>query len=173
MKKIGFKHKAALTLVELILYFTILAVGLFVAMDFAIKIGSYYVLTSSMNEVQNSADYFGERLLYALTIATGVNEENCIFDSDNGKLSLSANDAGVNPTVFFLQDGNIYVTQAGSSKLALNSSGVEVASLRFHRLVYPKSPDQIEVTAEFVSRNQDLSGMVYSMPINLTMSLRP
>ncbi|MFA5855430.1 MAG: hypothetical protein WC846_04095 [Candidatus Gracilibacteria bacterium] len=169
----NFKNKAALTLVELILYFTILAVGLFVAMTFAIKIGVYYVLTSSMNEVQSNADYFGERLLYAITIATGVNADASIFDSDNGRLSLSANDPGVDPTVFYLEDGEIYLTQNDSSPLSLNTSGVLVASLRFHRLSYSKTPDQIEVTAEFVSKNQDLSSMVYSAPLHLTMSLRP
>jgi len=168
-----FKNRAALTLVELILYFTILAVGLFVAMDFAIKIGSYYVLTSSMNEVQSNADYFGERLLYAITIATQVNGGASIFDSDSGKLSLSANDPGVNPTVFFLQGGNIYLAQGTNPPLAINTSGVTVDSLRFHRLTHAKTPDQIEVTAEFVSKNQDLDSMVYRMPLHLTMSLRP
>lgn len=54
----------------------------------------------------------------------------------------------------------------------LHSSFVTVESLRFHRIVYSKTPDQIQVDAVLTTPS-DLANTDVSVPLHFTVSLRP
>lgn len=164
--------KSALSLVEIIIYFAILSVGLLVTITFAIRIGTLYGLMSNMNDMQSDIDYFGERISYAVANADSIDVGESVLDSDGGKIVFNMSDASLDPTMFYLDSGNIFIKEGVASAIQLNTDAVTVESLRFHRLTYSKTPDQLQIDAVFLNAVSDRNDLDYSIPFHISLSLR-
>lgn len=170
--KISFKKHPATTLVEIILYFALLAVALMVAMNFAIQIGDMYGLSSNNNELQTNVDLLESRFSYAVQTATSVDAASSSFGVDNGRLSLLMSDAGKSPTVFYLQNGVIYMQQGANAAVALTSPVVEVNYFRLTQITASKAPSQIILDAEISIANIGRQEMATNSFVHLTVTLR-
>ena len=160
------------TLVEILLYFTIVGVVTFTAISFAIQIVKVNSLSGNYRELQANADFIEREIDIAVKSATSVDDANSIFNEDEGILSLQMEDFQVSPTQFYLVEGDIFVKRGGEEPLKLNSQRVEAEFLKFSKYEYPKTPDQINVEAKLAPKNGDIAGIDKKINLYLTSSLR-
>lgn len=165
------KKNAATTLVEILLYFTLLTIFLAAAMSFSIQISNIYGLTSNIGEIQNNANFFEEQIAYKIQKATSVDTLQSIFDNDSGRLVLNMNDAAKSPTSFYLQSGDVFIQEGTNAAVKLNSTGITFTQLRFTRITHSKSPDLILINAELSSTGSIASNQ-HSEVVELTVNLR-
>ncbi len=162
----------ATTLVEILVYFAIFGVFMVAALSFAMQIVNLSELSSRLYELETQASFVQDTIKTTIQTAESVDEGGSTFDSDTGVLSLVMSDAAVSPTVFSLSSGEILMQEGAGLAVPLHSSFVTVESLRFHRIVYDKTPDQIQVDAVFTTPS-DLANTDVSIPLHFTVSLRP
>ncbi len=166
------KSRPASTLIEIVIYFVLLAVGLFVAMNFAITIGDLYGQSSNHNELQSNADLLENRFSYAVQTATSVTAGSSSFGVDSGRLTLVMSDASKSPTVFYLQNGVVYMQQGVAAAVALTSPAVQVDYFRLTQITATKAPAQIQLDAQLSVLGVDRDAMDGTTSIHLTVTLR-
>lgn len=162
----------ATTLVEIMVYFAIFGIFMAAAMSFAMQIITISDISSRLYEVQTQSAFIEETIKTTIQSADSVNVAGSVFDSDTGTLSLVMPVAGVSPTVFSLSGGELHMKEGAGSATALHSDTIEVSSLRFHRIVYTKAPDQIVVDA-VLNTPSDLVNTNKSFTLHFTVTLRP
>jgi len=166
------KNRASTTLIEILVYFAILALFLTAAFSFALQIVNISELSSRMYELESQSAFIQEKMKTAILTAESVDTVNSLFDSDAGVLSLTMSDVGSNPTIFSFSDGQILMQEGANPAEPLHSSFLEVSSLRFHRITYDKTPDQIQVDAMLIILS-DLANTDADLSLHFTISLRP
>lgn len=171
MKNSIFK-KHATTLVEIILYFTFLALFLGVAMSFAFQITDVSTLSGNIHELEYSAGELSKRLTESIQTAESVDTTGSVFDQDEGILSLNMLDTGDSPTQFYWSNGDVFFQEGTQNAIQVNTLFVNVTQLRFHRISSYKNPDQIVVTVVFQNVNTDLENTDHDVTLHLTLSLR-
>src|SRR3989338_4723890 len=122
------KHRAT-TLVEIMVYFAILAMFLTAALSFSLQIINISELSSRMYELEAQSTFVQEKIKTTIVTGESVDELNSVFHSDAWVLSLSMNDAGNDPTLFSLSGGQIFMQEGVDSAEPLHSSLLEVSSL--------------------------------------------
>ncbi len=165
-------RRSALTLIEILLYFTLLAIVLFFAMSFALQIGDLYGLSSNQEEVHSAENSVEENLRTALVNAQSVNVADSSFGVDEGRLSLEMSMVEIDPSVFYLENGMIYLQEGSAAPVALFSELVQADYFRVTRVTYDKTPDQIQVSAQFSIRGIDRTQVEATAPLYLTLTLR-
>lgn len=160
------------TLIEILLYFTISAVVIFVFASFALQILTASNVSGNINEIQANTDIASERIVTTIKNATSVDTINSVFDNDNGTLSLNTSIPAQSPTKFFLTDGDMFIQQGIDTAVKLNSNSVTYTKLRFHRISYNKSPDQIIVDITVAPKNTELASQQHEKSVHLTISLK-
>jgi len=179
------------TLIELLLYFTVLGIFLFAALSFAIQILNVSQLTQNRHELQTNAEFITGMIETSIRSAQAVNVEASIFDSDQGVLALTMgtddldhsddlnnledSDDSRGPedflVIFSYSNGDILMQEDSNPSIALNSSFVQVDRLRFHRIEFPKSPEQIVLDIE-LSTPSELPNTEASLSLHFSTSLR-
>ena len=162
----------ATTLIEIVVYFAIFGVFMAAALSFAMQIITISDLSSRLYELQTQSTFVQEKIKNTIQSAESVDTAGSTFDSDTGVLSLVMPDGGVSPTVFSLSGTDVLMQEGGGAASSLHSEFIEVSSLRFHLISYPKTPDQIQVDAEIVTPS-DLVNTEASFSLHFTVSLRP
>lgn len=165
------KHSGT-TLLEILIYFSILTLVLFVAMTFAIQILNANRLSGNYYELQTNLSFITERLTKTIYEAESVDSNLSIFDVDNSTLSLVLEDAAKNPTLFYLENENVYIKEGIDAPIKLNSDLIKIDILRFHRVTYPKSPDQIVADIQASPKNAELANTDKVFNIHLSINLR-
>jgi len=162
----------ATTLIEIVIYFVLLAVGLMVAMNFAITIGDLYGQSSNHNELQSNADLLENRFTYAVQSAMSVTTASSSFGVDDGVLTLVMTEASQSPTVFYLENGVVYLQQGLGAAMALTSPAVQVDYFRLTEITATKAPTQIQLDAQLSVLALDREAMSATALIHLTVTLR-
>ncbi len=160
------------TLIEILLYFVILAVFLLTAVSFAIQILNVSQLSTHRHELELSGQFITNKITVALQSAESVDEPGSTFDSDLGVLSLTMADSLVSPTIFSYSSGDLTMKEGSGLPEALNSSYVSVDSALFHRIETAKTPDQIIVDLA-LSVVSDIPNTQAELAVHFTVSLRP
>lgn len=162
----------ATTLIEIMVYFAIFGVFMVAAMSFSMQIVTISEISSRLYEVQTQSTFLEEKIKTAIQSAESVDMAGSTFDSDTGVLSLIMPDPSVSPTVFSLTNGDVLMQEGVGGSSPLDSAEIVVTSLRFHRVTYPKAPDQILVNA-VISTPSDLSNTDKTFSLHFTITLRP
>lgn len=165
------KRQKATTLIEILLYFTLLTVFIGAAMSFSLQIANIYGLTSNIGDVQNNGNFFEEQVTYKIQTALSVDSAQSIFDNDAGKLVLNMSDAAKSPTSFYYQNGDIFIQEGLNSAVKLNNTGITYNFLRFTRITNSKSPDLILINAELTSTG-DIASSQHIETLDLAINLR-
>lgn len=160
------------TLVEMVLYFVLVGTILFAAMIFALQILTIRAVSENRNELTTNRDFIIEKIGAYIREADSINEENSIFDNDAGALSLNKSLATLTPITIFVSNGNLFVQKGTSDPERLNSDFVTVQSLRFHRVTFPKTPDQIVIDGVLASLAADIPNLNKTADIHISFSLR-
>lgn len=161
------------TLVEIILYFTLLAIFLSAAMIFAFQISNVSTLSSNIHEIEYSSGELANLLTDHIQTAESVNTGDSLFDQTAGRLSLNMPAPATTPVVFYLQGGNVFIQEGLGDPVQINTPFVTVDELTFHHITSYKNPDQIVVDALFSTVSEDLSNVGHESTLHLTLSLRP
>lgn len=164
--------KKGTTLLEILIYFAIVGIVLLSAMSFSIQIFSTGAVSKNLNELNTNLQFLTEKIISEIQTADSVNANLSVFDNDQGTLALSVQPANDSPTIFDFDNGNITMKEGAGTAIQLNSDLVTVNLLRFSRLTYSKSPDQIVIDITISSNDSDVTKFKKSMSAHLSVSLR-
>lgn len=162
----------ASTLLELLIYFAILAVVLMVALTFAIQILNVSRLSGNFNELQTNMNFISEKMIFNIQSAQSIDLANSTFDNNIGALSLNMPSPSPTPIKFYISSGNIMYQEGTSTAVKLNSNDTEFITLRFHRVTYAKANDSITIEATFKPKNRQIVSLDKTVTIHLTVNLR-
>ena len=128
------KKNNGFTLFETLIYISILAVLLSVISNTALLMTKAYSKIKSARDMNNSAFEIMERLTREIRWSASVNEDQSVFNSDNGILSLNAvnNEGGQIQEQFYLENENLIMTQNGANPTVLNSENMQVKKMIFN-----------------------------------------
>lgn len=158
-------NKKAFTLVELVIYLSIVAVLLIVAGSFTWSIIKSDVKTGSHREIQQNGRLAMEKITRSIKAASEINSPNIGESGDF--LSLAMSNEDLNPTVIELSDNEILLTQGVNGPYALTSDQVLVANLQFTNLSYEDTPGTVRVEMTLDYNNLGLQ-TEYQASIDLT-----
>ena len=161
-----------MTLIELVLYFTLLSLVMGVIMSFAIQIINMSKKSDNLREAQANLEFITRSIVNSVQTAKAVDDGNSIFDSNNGKLSLVVDDAQRTPTQYYLQDNDVYVKYGASQPVKLNSDSMTCTFLKFEKISLLKIPDQINISASFEPKYSEMANLESVLPVNASASLR-
>lgn len=165
------KYKAS-TLVEIVIYFTLLAVFLGVATSFSIQIIGASHSASNESNLATELSLIRSRLTTEIQSAESIDLSGSVFNDPNGVLSLNMEDVSSNPTSISLSNGDIQIQYGTDSAITLNSSALHFASLQFQVFSSDKTPDHVILDA-VVNVETDLDISDATSNFHLALSLRP
>jgi Tfp pilus assembly protein PilV len=171
MKNIN-KTQRGFTLIEITIYFTIVGVVLLSVMGFAIQVMNMSEQSNNFHELQSNINFISDKISTTIKTAESVNNSESIFDNDAGALSLNMNQPSESPTTFYLLNEAVYMTEGGSPAIKLTSDYVKCTLLRFKKISYSKTPDQIVIDAEFQPIHEELVSLQQILPFHTSISLR-
>jgi hypothetical protein len=162
----------ATSLIEVMFYFTILAIFLMIGLTFSIQILEVTTVSSNVQELQSNMDFVMDRITYTIKTAESVDADASLFDVNEGVLVLNMPSPASSPVIFSLTDGDVFMQAGSDPQVQLNSVGVEFDSLNFHRLTYEKAPDQIQISALASPELEEISSFEQSVQAQVSVSLR-
>lgn len=165
-------NKKAATLVEIMIYFALLAVFLTVAVTFSLQIinSSHQIATES--DLATELTLIRSKLQAEILKADTLDLTGSVLGVPNGTLSLTMEDAVENPTVFSLNEGNLQLIYGTSEPVIINSNALSFDSLQFQVYSSEKAPDHIVIDA-VVSVESELDVKDATVDFHLASSLRP
>ena len=163
--------KKGFSLIEVLLYFIIIGIFLGVALNFIVQVGVLSQQSENAHEIQSNIDFIAQKMSSSIRIADSINDSNSTFDSDAGKLSLLLPAGYSSPITFQLSDGNIQVVDA-TGTITINSDFITCTKLRFEKVTYPKSPDQIVIDAICEPKYIGIPNLEQSFPMHTSISLK-
>lgn len=166
------KKPSGTTLIEILFYFVIVGVLLFVAMNFAIQILNVSKQSENAQELQANINFMSQKIVSTVRMAESIDDTNSIFDNDQGKLSLNLSDASKTPTSFYISNGDIFIKEGNNAAVKINSDSINCLTLRFQRITYDKAPDQIVIDATFEVKNVEIINLEQTLPFHTSVSLR-
>jgi type II secretory pathway pseudopilin PulG len=115
------------TLLEMLLYLGFMSIVLVAATVLLAEFSvTARVRTAAWQEVERNAHFALNRVAVEVREASSLNPGDSVFDTNPGRLSLGLSDMTRNPTVFYVDDGTLYVQQGSDTALALTSSKIDV-----------------------------------------------
>lgn len=119
------KKESGFTLIELILYISIVALVLNTMVYFAWNIIGGSVKSNSQQEVFSQARFISERIKYEIRNANGINSVAAT------SISLAVDPPANNPTIISLSGNKLQIKQGGSSAVDLNSADTAITNVNF------------------------------------------
>jgi len=166
------KNKKGVSLVELVVYFAIIGIVLLAAMNFAVQVINSSERSKNYNELQGNIDFISNKIISAIKSAESINDANSLFDSDAGSLALDMHSPASTPVTFYISDGDVYFAEGISAEIKLNSDYTKVKLFRFHKVTYPKTPDQIVMDIELEPVGVEYTGTHKDVSLHLSVSTR-
>jgi type II secretory pathway pseudopilin PulG len=134
-KLLHFFHNKGYSLVEMVIYVSILSIISVVGMNSVLSFATSYRDTLALRVVDNSAIDSLERITRDIRSATSINSLNSTFGTSPGVLSLTTTSNGVSTTTrFYLDSGVLKVDVNGVYSGPLTPVGAEVTSLVFTKM---------------------------------------
>lgn len=117
------------TLIETILYVTIVSVMVVALVNFALNVIEGGVKSSNQQEVYSQVRYLSERIKQEIRNASDINTVSATQISLKEPIA-----SGKDPTIISLSGGIVSIQQGGGSVVALHSADTSVPSLIFTNL---------------------------------------
>lgn len=169
------KSRQGFTLIEILIYITVIGGALVGFVTFSVSIANSRNKTYVVQEVQANARTSLELISQRIHAATGVNTGSSTFDSDPGVLSLSMADGAKNPTIISLtaDNGRLQIREGVSGAVSITSDEVKVTNLVFTNLTPSgeRANIRIAMTTEFNTDGSDI-GYTYSQSTQTSVSVR-
>lgn len=152
--------KRGFTLIEILIYITIVAGILVAATTFAWNIIDSKTKTQARQAVDAHALIIMEKLSQSIRAAQSIDPSSSFNvnladpGSSGQKLSLTMQDAAQNPTQFDVTNGVLRITQGAGQPEVLSSNLVRITSLTFQNLSSPNTKTAhigINITIEYLN----------------------
>lgn len=160
------------TLVEIILYFAVLAVFLFAAISFSLQILNVRTLSSNLHDVRSDLTMIQNTITRTVQSALAIEANGSIFDMSPGALSLTVSEPMETPTLFNWDNGSIFMEQGAGRPIALNSAATYVSQFLVHRIQQTNAPDILLIDITIHARGADITRLEAEKSIHLTIALR-
>lgn len=134
------------SLIELIVYITIVSILAFVFVSFTIDLVGNSQRSRVKQDVQQNARHALDRMLQEIRSASAVNVGSSTFNSDPGVLSLATSAPATDPTVFDVSGGVLRITQGGGSPQALTDANLQVSSFIVEDMSVNNRTSHIKIT---------------------------
>ncbi|MFH1712098.1 MAG: type II secretion system protein [Patescibacteria group bacterium] len=125
------QQKNGFTLVETMIYVSIIAVFLVSVVFFALEIVQTSQRARIQLEVDQNIRFAMERMVREIRAADDVNTGSSTFGSHPGVLSIANDSLALDPTVFDVSSGALRLKYGSASALELTSDDVVVTNLVF------------------------------------------
>ncbi|MBI2463620.1 prepilin-type N-terminal cleavage/methylation domain-containing protein [Candidatus Peregrinibacteria bacterium] len=166
------KQTSGFTLVELMLYGIIVGIFLLAAMSFSIQILTIQSISENFHELQTNERFITDAMVANVRNAENINADESIFDNNNGILALTMENSADSPTIFSINNGNLYLQKGTTDAVKINTEAIMLNYLLFHRITYPKAPDQIIIDGELKIKNAEMANTDHPLTFHLAISLR-
>lgn len=160
------------TLLEIEIYFAIVAVALLFGMTFLIQIFNASQISSNFHELQSNINFISNKLLHTIQNASSIDDDNSNFNNLNGELTLNMSNAALSPTSFYLNQNNLLMSEGSGADVQLNSELVKINSFQIHKVTYNKAPDHIIIDIEIAPLNSDIEQYSKVRSVHLSASLK-
>ncbi len=174
MKKENAQQNAGFSLVELLLYISLISLGLLAIVAFADNLASGRVKARTIEEVQQDARFAMHHVSVSFHNATGIDELQTTLDDDDGQIALETDGDTV---VYSISDNQLMITEGSNPAEALTSDKTEVTQF----LIEDRTPNgdgshisdaKITITVNHVNPN-NAAEFRSSTVLSTTLSLRP
>lgn len=126
MKKIIFINNAGFTLIELILYISIVTIMLSALIPFAWNVIGNGVKSGTEQEVYSQGRILSERIKMEIRRASGITS---VSSTSINLINLPT--SGLNPTIITFASNQVTISQAGGTAIRLHSSNTSVVPFTF------------------------------------------
>ncbi|MFC1802140.1 prepilin-type N-terminal cleavage/methylation domain-containing protein [Patescibacteria group bacterium] len=146
-------NKKGFTLIEFLLYISIISVVLLIAGGIALNILLAKAKLGAIDEVNQNTRVIVEKVLSSIRNAEVVNSP--LQGATSSSLSLQMANSYQNPTVFDLSGSSVRVSEGGGPAVNLNSDSVFVSDLFFTNTSYTDTPGTItfQITSKYYNPN--------------------
>ena len=159
------------TLIEFIIYIGIVAVILVVALNFGWEIIYGNTKSQAIREVQQNSRLAMAKITESILAASEI--DTPLPGDSVSELELKMQNAGLDPTVFEVDDNVLTIKQGANGPYQLTNNRVRVTSLQFTNVSYEAAPGtiRVEMIIEHINPN-NLSQYEASLSTTKTISLR-
>ncbi len=164
--------KSGTTLIEIIVYFTIVSFILLAAITFSIRISNIGLLSYNLSANNTSLDFITTIISENVHTADSISGSGNIFDNDTGALSLVMPAPAQSPTTFTLSGGNLMMQQGSATAVQLNPDNVQIDIFRIQRVQNNKTPDHLIFNITASPKGKDISQVDRDLSIHFALSLR-
>lgn len=163
------KKRPAATLIEIMLYFTLLASFMTVAILFSLQIinASHQVATES--DLSTEMSLIRSRLISEILSADSINFEASTLDSATSVLVFNV---GIESIQISLSGTDLVLQKGSETPVALNSPALTFETLEISVYSADKAPDHIVLDAQ-VSVPSELDTLDAETQLHIALSLRP
>ncbi|MBI5037869.1 MAG: prepilin-type N-terminal cleavage/methylation domain-containing protein [Candidatus Kerfeldbacteria bacterium] len=139
------KNQSGYTLMELLVYLSIVTVSVLVFTTFVVNVTKNSARAEMRQELQENARVVSNRLIQNIRQAASVDQANSIFDVPSGTLALNQ---AVGADITFRLVNNTVVYNDGTTDYVLTSNRVKVTTMQFSHTV-----DLVKVELTFEQPN--------------------
>ncbi|MEK9175007.1 MAG: hypothetical protein AAB795_00270 [Patescibacteria group bacterium] len=165
--------KKGFTLVEFILYISIVGVILVSFMYYMIDISSSSTKSDAFAEVGYNGRVAMEKISREIRNAVDINVGASVFDTHPGALSLTTSNPNTNPTTINLSGAVLQIKRGAGPVLPLTTSKVEITKLIFSNLSQSGTPGNIKILLTIRYKNpQNIDEFNASTTLESSVSLR-
>lgn len=163
--------KGAFTLVELILYITLLAIMLIGITTFLMTNIERHVRGTVAIDLGKTLLTVTDRIAREISKGVAIQTAESIFDDDAGHIVVVAAD-GTKIEIERDEEKNIQYTKGNEPTIVLHKNSIEATKLRFINLSTPKSFPAIRAEITLAARNPSESAyLTHSISSAITISL--
>jgi type II secretory pathway pseudopilin PulG len=162
----------AFTLIEFLIYFSILAILTLVIGSLLFQILSNRTKLATLQEINQNARMAMDQITTYVHNAQSINSPTP--GQNASSLSLTFADVNKNPTLFNLSSGILQITQGGTGPVAIGTNETFITNISFTNVSYPDTPGAIRITLSIRSASESLQQEYnHSETFYTTATIRP
>ncbi|HEX6258528.1 MAG TPA: prepilin-type N-terminal cleavage/methylation domain-containing protein [Candidatus Saccharimonadales bacterium] len=138
------RQQSGYTLIELLLYITILSSLLLAVSSFFTATASMRVRNQAENDVTAQASAIMERITFTIRNADSITAPTT--GATGAQLNLVVPTAGLSPTIFELNGPVLQIREGTGAAVALSSPSVTVSNLQFKNVTKAGTAGSVQVT---------------------------
>ncbi|MCF6276515.1 MAG: prepilin-type N-terminal cleavage/methylation domain-containing protein [Candidatus Magasanikbacteria bacterium] len=150
MKKI-IKNKKGFSLVELILYISILVFFLGSMFLFVTMVMESKAKNQTINEVERQGEFIARTIIKSIRKASSINSPSAGSSSSN--LSLVMSNVTKNPTTFTLTNTDLFITEGVQTPIILNNNLIDITNIVFRNVTRASTTGIIRVEITIAHKN--------------------
>jgi type II secretory pathway pseudopilin PulG len=166
MKEKGF------SLVEILIYIALIGGTMLTFFSFVNTISNSRNKVYAQEEVQANARMVMTTFRQIIKKANNLNVASSTFDVHPGILSLEMDDSNVNPTIFLLEDGVLYLKEGNSTSVAITGENIRISNLVFNNLSGSSQKENIKINLGLEFRENEDIYYDYSTKLETAINLR-